>query len=93
MAKKEVKKEEKSVERYDVIREHLIKVINEFQKEVLHSFDMKSVIELPGTRGLLRKSLPDLKQEERKTVLQILQDLKKENILYHKNRTYWVRLV
>ena len=53
---------------------------------------MQKVVDLPGTKGLLRQSLPDLKSEDKKIFREVCQDLKKEGILFHKAADYWVRL-
>ena len=91
--KKEVKKEIK--DRKSVIRDVLLSVMKDkrlfkggkFEEE--RCFDMQKVVELPGTRGLLRNALPDFKPIEKKVFREILQKLKNEGVLFHKTGTQW----
>lgn len=91
--KKEVKEETK--DRKSIIRDVLLSVMKDkrlfkggkFEEE--RCFDMQKVVDLPGTRGLLRDYLSDFKPEEKKTFRQILQELKGEGVLFHKTGTQW----
>ena len=94
-------KEKKEVEvkdRKSVIREHFLKVTERWKPEIIDgiafqkSFDIRKVVELPETRGLLKQSLIDFKAEDKKKYREVCQDLKSEGILYHKAANYWVRL-
>ena len=85
-------------DRKQVIREALLKAMKSpvlfkggfFEEE--RSFEMQKVVEFPGTRGLLRKELPDFKPDEKKVVREILKNLRSEGILFHKTGTLWAWL-
>lgn len=91
--KKEIKKELK--DRKSIIRDVLLSVMKDsrlfkggkFEEE--RCFDMQKVVDLPGTRGLLRNALDDFRPEEKKTFREILQELKGEGILLHKTGSQW----
>ena len=95
MAKKEEKIEKNIKDRKSVIRDILLSVMKDkrlfkggkFEEE--RSFDMQRVVDLPGTRGMLRDVLPDFKQEDKKMFREILQDLKKKKVLFHKTGSLW----
>ncbi len=99
-----IKKEEKEIkeevkeevrDRKSIIREALLKVMKDkklykggvFEEE--KCFDMRKVVDLPGTRGLLRDALSDFKPEEKRTFRAILQELKTEGVLFHKTGAQW----
>ena len=88
MAKK-IKKEEMT--RKDIIRENVAECIDELEKDVLRSFDMRRVVELPGTRGMLRNKLKDFKPEEKKLFREVLQDFKRGEFLIHKWQNTWCK--
>ena len=95
MVKKDKEIKEKPKDRKSIIRDILLSVMKDkrlfkggkFEEE--RSFDMRRVVDLPGTRGMLRDVLPDFKQEDKKTFREILQDLKREGFLFHKTGSLW----
>lgn len=95
MAKKEKEIKKDSKDRKSIIRDVLLSVMKDkslfkggrFEEE--RCFDMQKVVDLPGTRGLLRNALEDFKPEEKKTFRAILQELKSEGILFHKTGSQW----
>ena len=95
MDRKKEKIKENIKDRKSVIRDILLSVMKDkrlfkggrFEEE--RSFDMRRVVDLPGTRGMLRDALPDFKQEDKKTFREILQDLKRKGLLFHKSGSLW----
>lgn len=95
MARKEKEIKGESKDRKSIIRDVLLSVMKDprlfkggkFEEE--RCFDMQKVVDLPGTRGLLRSALGDFKPEEKKIFREILQELKGEGLLSHKTGTQW----
>ena len=81
--------------RKGIIRDALLKAMKHkslfkggiFEEE--RCFDMQKVVQLPGTKGLLRESVPDFKPEDKRIFREVLQDFKKEKILFHKTGSLW----
>lgn len=88
--------EEKPVSRKELIREYLWEIIQAHQPLLERKFTLDLIMDPNGTRGLLRDAMrtdeEDLKSEDKKTVFEILQDLKGEGALVHVSRDYWARL-
>ena len=84
-------------DRKTVIKEHILKVTEQFKPEIVgnssfvKSFDIRQVVDLPEIRGWLKESLPDFNMSEKKIFWGILQDLKKEKFFIHKAGPYWAR--
>lgn len=74
------------------LRECLLQAITKLEPELERSFDMQKIIDLPGTRGRLRDVMPDFKLEDKKLFQEVLNELKEDGTLFHKNRQLWARM-
>jgi hypothetical protein len=98
VARKVNKKEQEStaevlLSRKDFLRENIVEHLEKTYPETERKFDMTKVCEINHTRGTFRNFMDgDFKAEDKKIFNEILQDLKKEGVLFHVAGKWWARL-
>ena len=80
--------------KYKELKETVIKLINKLSPEKNKTFSLKKLVELPGTRGLLRQALKGkFFAGDLYAYKNIIQELvRKDKMLLHKNGFNYVRI-